>query len=180
MIEQKIDLSSIVLPNAHTAVFNCNRTNSSFSGFIIDSDGNVLENITELEDNFQAYFLMYKDTNENDERFVPDFKNQKPTNILRIKLNNQNKEMSLEIQKMINAIKAPFIGIAKLFGYSDKDKMKIAGLMSTWQITSAVLFRDEHTGKTVPSTKIVLHTFKVSRNEESANFARISINYAVE
>jgi hypothetical protein len=177
MTNRRIDLSSFVLPNAHTTVYNCTSDNCNFVGYIVDNEGNVLDNSMELVNQTPGYFLIYQGKNEEDEHFIPDYQNEKPITILRIKLNTANKEISQKIMKFIQFVMSPWTFILSIFVKSSGKEMIAMGPISTWQITSNVTFTDEFTGQKVPSTKIKLMTIDYVINDEKANFGNIMLDF---
>jgi hypothetical protein len=177
MLDRKIDLTSIVLPNAHTAAYHCTKENNNFVGYVIDEQGNILTNDMELENGTLGYFLIYMAKDENNEHFVPDYLLDKPKQVLRIKLNTANKEVSEKIMKFIKIIMAPWTLLLGLFVKSNNKEMITMGHISTWQITSAVDYLDEYTGVRVPGSKIKLMTIDYKMEDKQANFGNIMLDY---
>jgi hypothetical protein len=177
MLDRKIDLTSIVLPNAHTAIYNCTKENNTFVGFVIDEQGNILTNDMELENGTLGYFLIYMAKDENNEHFVPDYLVDKPKQVLRIKLNTANKEISKKIFKITKILMAPWTFLLEIFIKSNKKEMITMGHINTWQITSAINYVDDFTGLRVSGSEIKLMTIDYKMEDKQANFGNIMLDY---
>jgi hypothetical protein len=177
MDNRVIDLTQFVLPNAHTQVYNGIGENNNFVGYIVDTEGNILDNSMELANETPGYFLIYKGKDDNDDHYVPDYNVEKPINILRIKLNTTNKEIAKKIMKFVQTVMSPWTFFLKLFMKTKKKEMIKMGHISTWQITSAVTFTDEYTGTKVPVSKIKLMTIDYKIEDKQANFGNIMLDY---
>jgi hypothetical protein len=177
MENRKIDLTQLVLPNAHTSTYNCTQENNNFVGYMVDEQGNILTNSMELDNGTAGYFLIYKGKNEENDHFIPDYYVDKPIHILRIKLNTSNKEVSQKIMQFIKFVMTPWTFVLSLFMKANDKEMIAMGHISTWQITSSIMFTDEYSGLKVPSSKIKLMTIDYKINEEQANFGNIMLDF---
>lgn len=185
MLERVIDLTKLVLPNAHSKVFDCTFKNNNFVGYIVDNEGNVLNNLMNMENGKQGYFLIYENRQkivDGDnvvirEHYVPDFTTEEPTHILRIKLNTSNMVESMKIMKFIKAVMAPWTLFLKIFMKFKGKQMIDMGAISTWSITSSITYSDAETGIRVAPSKIKLMTVDFQIEELQASFGNIMLDY---